>query len=469
MPNYFTTLTKKKRFRFALLFLLVVGCGIILRLTGFNSSQSLAGAIFLLAILGTSFFWDFRLSFAFLGIGSLLLTRTVNLENVIKFASIEIILFLIGMMVLISFLKDSGFFGWLLARFLRMKKFTARRFFVLLLVVSALSSCAIGEVTSIVFMTAIILTIADYFKIDPIPFIIGSVMATNIGSTGTVLGNPIGILIAVKSGLTFEDFLIKAFPLMLVCLFILILLLLAWNRKILNEFDERINQASDAFRINPNPRPSAPQLKLALLTLSIALLSIALHHRLELLLNLEINTLLIAIPIIFAGVVMIWQYKKARTYIESIDWWSLLFLMLLFAQAGTLHYTGLTDRLAEKFASLAGHSPTLLLTTILWVSAFLSSMLDNVVLVSAFIPVVQKLGNIGFNQNAFWWALLFGGCLGGNITMIGSTANIVAIGFLEKEKNIKMSFIKWLKVGLVCGIGTTALVWIFILVLPCYR
>jgi Na+/H+ antiporter NhaD/arsenite permease-like protein len=167
---------------------------------------------------------------------------------------------------------------------------------------------------------------------------------------------------------------------------------------------------------------------------------------------------------------MIWKWRKARKYIEKdVEWWTLLFFLLLFAQAGTLKYTGATDVLAKRLVELAGNSSSLLTGIVLWTSTIGSSILDNVVLVAAFIPIVQSFQSLSLNLQPLWWALLFGGCLGGNITLIGSTANIVALGILEKEKNIRMTFFRWFWVGLTVGVISTAVVWLALLFLPFYK
>jgi len=168
--------------------------------------------------------------------------------------------------------------------------------------------------------------------------------------------------------------------------------------------------------------------------------------------------------------VMIWKWSKARDYIQKdVDWWTLLFFLLLFAKAGTLKYTGATDVLAGKILQVVKHNPLALTGTILWMSAIGSSILDNVVLVAAFIPIVQSFKDLGFVLQPLWWALLFGGCLGGNITLVGSTANIVALGILEKEKNIHMNFFRWFWIGLTVGLVTTGIVWLALITLPYYH
>ena len=457
--------------KFIFLFSLIILVGFISQKIGLNIQQIIAISIFSASVFATLLFWDFRVAIAFIGIGVLLITKTVDLENMIKFASLEVILFLVGMMVLVGLIKEVGFFAWLVTLILRIRNLTSKKFVFAISILSAILACCVDEVTSIIFMAAAILEICDYFEIEPTPFIIISILSTNIGSTGTVLGNPIGILIATKSGLTFEDFIFKAFPLMFICLLTTIFLVMFWYKKAMKKLDEKIKElGANEILIKLISVPPERQLKLGLGIFGLTLLFISLHHRLELLWNLEANTLLLSIPLISAGSVMIWKWKKARDYIEKdVDWWTLLFFLLLFAKAGTLKYTGATDVFAKKILTLVKHSPGMLIGTILWMSAIGSSILDNVVLVAAFIPIVQSFKDLGFVLQPLWWALLFGGCMGGNITLVGSTANIVALGILEKEKNIRMTFFRWFWIGLTVGLITTAIVWIALLVLPMYH
>lgn len=438
---------------------------------GFNSQQVTALAIFSACVFATLLFWDFRVAIAFLGAAILLVTRTVDLENFVKFASLEVILFLVGMMILVGLLKEAGFFTWLITLILRVRNLTSRKFVLMISVISALLACCADEVTSIIFMTAAILEICNYFEAEPTPFIIISILATNIGSAGTVIGNPIGILIASKSGLTFEDFLFKAFPLMLVSLASAFFLVMMWYRKEIKKLNEKMKEPggnetlTKLISVHPERK-----LQVALGVFGFTLLFISLHHRLEILWGLKSNTLLLCIPLISAGGVMIWKGNKARSYVEKdVNWWTLLFFLLLFANAGTLKYTAVTDVLATKISSLAKANPRILISTILWTSAMGSSILDNVVLVTAFIPIVQSFKTLGFYLQPLWWALLFGGCLGGNITLVGSTANIVALGILEKEGKVRVTFFRWFWVGLTVGVVTTGIVWLALLFLPYYK
>ena len=423
------------------------------------------------SILGTLFFWDFRLSFAFIGSSILLLTRTIDLENLIKFSSLEVILFLVGMMVLVGLLKDEGFFAWVVQLILRIKNLTAHKFIIVISIVSAVLSAMTSEVVSIIFMVAAVLEICDYFEVEPLPYVIISVLVTNIGSAATVLGNPIGILIASKAGLTFEDFIMKAFPLAVICFVVTLGLVILWYKKAILKLDANMKEfGSNEILIKLISVPVARRLKISLCIFGATLIFIALHHRLELLWGLEPNTVLLVAPLLASGLVMIWKWRKARDFIEKdVEWWTLLFFLLLFAQAGTLKYTGATDVIAKKLMNLVGNNPNFLLGLVLWVSAIGSSILDNVVLVAAFIPVIQSFQFLNIDPQPLWWALLFGGCLGGNITLVGSTANIVALGVLEKEKRIRVTFFQWFCIGSLVGLITTCIVWASLILLPFYK
>lgn len=448
--------------KFIFLITLSILIGISGKIIDFNSNQVIAISVFSASVLGTLLFWDFRLAIAFLGISVLLATKTINIENLIIFSSLEVILFLVGMMIIVGLLKEVGFFAWLITLILRIRNLTATKFVIAISILSALSACVLDEVTSIVFMIAAVLEICDYFEVKPTPFIIITVLATNIGSSGTVLGNPIGILIATKSGLTFEDFIKNAFPLMVLSLAATIGLIMLIYRKSIKEFGKKIKElGGNEIFIKLISIPPEVEVKVAIWLFGLTLVGISLHHRIEVICGLQNNTILLAVPLISASIVMIWKWKKARLFVErDVEWWTLIFFLLLFAKTGTLKFTGVTDNIAKYLSILATQSGFMLISLILWISAIGSSVLDNVVLVAAFIPIIQSLKDIGINTRPLWWALLFGGCFGGNITMIGSTANIVAIGILEKEKKIKIGFLHWLWVGLIIGIVTTTIVWI---------
>jgi len=322
-----------------------------------------------------------------------------------------------------------------------------------------LMASIVDEVTSIVFMLALIFQVCDTLKVKPTPYVIISVIATNIGSSGTMLGNPIGILIGTKAGFSFVDFIIWASPIMLVSLMISLVVVLIWFRKDIHLLTERL-EARRKMQAGLGPLIEIPYKK-GLIILISAVSLIALHHALEEKLGIEKNTLLIVAPLAISGLLMIWKNERARHYIESeVEWWTLLFFMMLFAVAGSLEKTGVTEQIANNFTKTFGNNPAVLTPLILFISAIGSAFVDNIVFVAAFIPVVNEIGS-----TPLWWALLFGGCFGGNITLIGSTANIVALGMMEKRYRKHITFLEWFKFGIVIGMITCVVATLLILLI----
>lgn len=440
--------------------------------TDLNFNQVISCTIFLAAVLETIVFWSFRMGIALICIASLLLTKTIDIPHLIEFASLDVILFLICMMTISGMVSDIGFFRWLMIKMVKLSGFKFYPLVIILCFTSMFLAMLVDEVTSIIFVTTIVIEICVLFGMNPLPLIITTVLATNVGSAGTVLGNPIGILIAMKSGLGFEDFLHWALPVSLLALLSLIIVVLLYYRKHFHEFQTKMDlekKRNESQLFNEwEAVKNKKDFKIGITIFFITLFFIALHHRIENIFGLEHNTMLLISAFVGCGVVFLWKRTRAKVYLDrEVDWRTLVFFMLLFAKAGTLKYVGITDILANKLISIAGASIPILFTIILWLSTLGSAVLDNVVLVAAVIPVIQKFASLGINSNSLWWALLFGGCFGGNITMIGSTANIVALGILEKkcsvgDRCIRISFFQWLWIGLLVGVVTTLVAQIFL-------
>jgi Na+/H+ antiporter NhaD/arsenite permease-like protein len=281
-----------------------------------------------------------------------------------------------------------------------------------------------------------------------------------------MMGNPVGIYIGTHAGLTFQDFIHWAFPIMLLALFATALLTMFWYRHELDLFDERLKERLDR-QLSLVPKVDVPYVKgLAVLLLTLGF--IASHHQLEEWLNLDKNSILLVAPLACAGIIMIARRDRARHYVEAeVDWWTLLFFMLLFAIAGTLEYTGVTVLMARKFVSNFGTNLNVLIPVVMGTTAVGSAFVDNVIFVAAFSPVVEELGK-SMAAMPLWWALLFGACFGGNITLIGSTANIVALGMLEKNFRVHIRFFDWLKIGALSSLLACLIAWGLLFLLAPY-
>jgi Na+/H+ antiporter NhaD/arsenite permease-like protein len=391
------------------------------------------------------------------------------MEHFIQYASLDVILFLVGMMIVVASMKESGMFQWLAGRMLKARSLSGGGLFTTVTVLSAVLSGLTGEAASIVVMTAIILDICDLLEINPVPLVISSVITTNIGSAFTLLGNPIGIIIALRGKLSFEDFLTHALPVSAILLAITIFILSLFYRNYIKELSAKLDvKRTEIQRSRPicwDSRKNA-----SLISFAALLFLIAFHRRLEILLGLADNNILIIVPIVFAGIIILRQRDEARGYIEQgVEWGSLLFFMFLFVQAGVIQSSGIAQFFAEGLIQATGAQDHLLYGVTIFSSGLLSGFLDNTVVTASFVPVVKNIHVMHPNLKALWWCLLFGACLGGNLTAIGSTANIVALGVLEKQRNIRVNFLDWLKIGSIVSLLTLIAAFICISVLPVFN
>ena len=434
---------------------------------GIAVRQIAAVSVFTCIICATLMFEERRLGVAFVGISALLALKVITLSDFIRSTELHIILLLVGMMVLVGVLKDIGLFTWVIQSIINARKMTGFKFVAILMLLSGIMPGIVDEVTSIVFVLALVFQVCDTLKLSPTPFVLMSVMATNIGSTGTMLGNPVGILIGTKATpvpLSFGDFIVHATPIMFLSLFATFLVLLFYYRKEIRLLDERLAERR-ASRIGLGPMVPIPH-KRGLAILIGALAFIAAHHPLETWLGLEPNTMLVAAPLTIAGLLMVFRSHRARHYVESsVEWWSLLFFMMLFAVSAALEACGVTDVVASQIAPGGAANKYVLTPLIVAITAIGSAFVDNIVFVSTFIPIVKEIVATSPSMQPLWWALLFGACFGGNITAIGSTANLVAISMLGKRYSVKVAFLEWLKIGLLVGLVSCS---VAVAVVLCY-
>ncbi len=417
---------------------------------------------FVAVICTTLFFWTHRVAVAFLGVAVLIGSRAMTLQGLLRATELDIILFLIGMMVIVGALKDLGFLTWIIQTIINKKRMTGTTFTVILCALSALLSSVIGEISSIVVVLALVFQVCDTLKVRATPFVLIAVLCTNIGSAATMLGNPVGIFIGNKAGFTFSQFLIGAMPVALVALAVTIIVVLLWYRKSIAEMSLKIEEHRK-LRQGLGPLIRIPHRR-GFFVLTVTVLIIAFHHQIENILGLtgaeNTNAFLIITPLIIAGLLMIYRPQRARYYIEhEVEWWTLLFFMLLFAVAGGLQEQGVTRSLADKLAEITTGGPHALVPFVIGITSVGSAFVDNIVFVAAFKPVIQSLMEHSADYSVLWWALLFGACFGGNITVVGSTANIVALGLLEKRGHAHIAFLEWLKIGLVIGALTGVIAW----------
>jgi len=433
---------------------------------GLTAAQMLAVGGFCVILYGAILFWEHRLAFAFLGIALLLATSLLDVPHLIEFAGLDIILFLVAMMTVVGFLEEKRFFEYAIDHLLLVVGPHPQRLMVVMMVIACISAALVDEVTSILFIVAAMLNLLERSKLNPLPYILMLVFTTNIGSSATVVGNPVGVIIALRSGLTFSDFLRWAAPVSIVCLLVAIPLCLWMFRKDIRALkgvlagrkgERTLEQLAEEPHLTRGIRTAG-------LLFSGTVLGLILHHQIEHLLGLPRNTMLLGVALIGAGIALAISGDKARHLVEKrVDWWTLSFFVMLFASVGTLQQSGVTSVLAARIIELSGGSIPVLASLFVWSSGALTAVMDNVLAVATFVPIVSDVAQAGYQTFPLWWAMLFGGTLMGNATLIGSTANIVAAGLLERRKVGEITFAQWLKPGLTVAILTMILATLLIL------
>ena len=434
---------------------ILVVIAVLLPAVGFTSNQVISSIIFLMILCGTLFYWKFRLAFAFAGIAVLLGAKLLDVPHVIEFAGLDIILFLVGMMTIIGFLEENHFFEYLVSRVV--DKVGERPYLLIsiLMGMAALSAALVDEVTSILFMMSTMFHITKRYKINPIPFLLMIVFATNIGSSATAIGNPIGVMIALRAQLTFMDFLRWAAPISLVCLGITIPLSLLLFKKPMAQLKEKMKKIGNESHELEHVRHTKSGIRKCWILFLATIACLVLHHGIEEMLHLEKNTLLIGTALFFGAIAIFLKGAEARDFfMRRVDWWTLTFFMSLFASVGTLKYVGVTEQIAKGMIHAGGGGQFFLLNIFTAGICLLTAFMDNVLAVATFIPILSDIEKIGVYIYPFWWTMLFGGTMFGNATVIGSTANIVAMGMLEKETGEHIKFMDWLKPGVVVSVAT---------------
>jgi len=350
-------------------------------------------------------------------------------------------------------MEERKFFEYAIEKVLTFVGKDATKFMVVMLIISFVSAALVDEVTSILFMLATMLHMTRRYHLDPKPFVLMLVFATNIGSSATVVGNPVGVLIAMRGGFTFMDFLRWSAPIAVVALGITIVFCLVFFRKSIKGLQEGMAKEKDSGV--PSEFISQKNLRLCWGLFLGTILLLVFHHQLEEWIHLQKNTLLLGIPLAAGGLALLFSGEGARDLAEKkVDWWTLTFFIALFAKVGTLKYTGVTQVIAERMAEAAAGNYAVLFIGVTWSSAILSAFLDNILAVATFAPVLGDLQALGFYTVPLWWGMLIGCTYGGNLTFIGSTANIVAAGIIERRKEGRFGFKEWFIPGLLIVLFT---------------
>lgn len=399
-----------------------------------------------LAIFGVTYLliiteWINKMLAAMMGGFAIVLTGIVHQK--IAFAAIDwnVIFFLIGMMMVISVMRQTGVFMFLAIKLAKIAKGKPLAIMILMFLLTTVISAFLGSVTTIMILVPIVLLVASELKISPIPFIITMVIASNGGGAATMIGDPPNILIGSATDYDFMDFLFNLTPpVILITIFStgLIWLLYRKGMHVSNENRAKLMSYNEKNLIKNRKLLIICGIVLVLMLIALSLQSV-----------IMIETATVAMT---AGLfLLVISDRKRVEHILSndIDWVTIFFFMGLFMIVESLVETGFISMIAESVMKVTHGEPKATSMVILWISGIFSAFIDNVPFVAAMIPVIKQLGTLINNPDTMhpiWWALALGTCLGGNGTLIGASANIVAVGIANRN-GYHISFKEYTKIG----------------------
>ncbi len=364
-------------------------------------------------------------------------------EQAIETVDIETIGLLLGMMIMVALLEPTGFFQYLAVQAARISKGKPVRLLVLLGSVTTVLSMFLDNVTTVVLIAPVTILISEILGMNPAPFLIAEALLSNTGGIATLIGDPPNILIASAAGLSFNDFLINALPIVAIAWLTALFLLRYLFRRELAVGPEN---ADVVLHLDPaEALDDWPNARRVLIVLGIAILLFFFER------PLGISPAFIAVTA--ASAALAWVRPDIRKILEKIEWSVLAFFVALFVLVGGLEHAGVLGQLAGLVARVSSANPVVLGVGLLWLVAGLSAVVDNIPITIALIPVIQGLEGSGINVGPLWWALAFGAGLGGNGTIIGSTANVVVASLSERTRSPITSAL-WSKRGLPVMLAT---------------
>lgn len=344
---------------------------------------------------------------------------------------------LTGMMIIVMIAKRSGVFEYTAVTMAKLAKGDPIKVLIFLCLATGILSALLDNVTTIMLVLPVTLTLAKDLKVDPKVFIISEIFASNVGGTATLIGDPPNIIIGSQVGLSFAEFLKYNGGISIALLFITTYVFVLIYRKKLVTTDaakESIMKIDGSALIT-----NRILMYKSLIVLGMVIMGFLFHG----VFHLESATIALT-----GGIILLFASGLSVTKIlHEVEWKTLFFFIGLFILVGGLKATGAIDILAVSILKVTGDNQYFMMISILWVSAIASAFLDNIPFVTTMIPLLNKMGELsGVNLYPMWWALSLGACLGGNGTIIGASANVIAVGVCE-DNHIKLGFREYFRIA----------------------
>lgn len=361
----------------------------------------------------------------------------------------DVIFLLLGMMIIVSVLRQTGVFEYIAIWSAKRAKGSPLRIMILLVLVTAFASALLDNVTTVLLIAPVTLLVCDRLEINPAPFLMAEVFASNIGGAATLVGDPPNIIIASRAGLSFNAFLAHMTPIVLIVLVAFIALL---PRLFPGSFAVAPDRVADVMALEEREaiRDRGLLIKCGLVLAGVFAGFIG-HSALHLAPSV--------VALLGAGVLIVISRMERSDYLSGVEWETLLFFAGLFVMVGALVKTGVIANLAQAAVEITGGNALLTTMGILGVSAPVSGIIDNIPYVATMTPIVSELSaTLPADQhaNVLWWALALGADFGGNLTAVGASANVVMLGIARRAGN-PISFWEFTRKGIVVTVVSIAL------------
>ena len=395
-----------------------------------------AASAFAGALLAIALEFGHRTKVALAGAAIVVLAGALDVDSAVESVDWATLGLLVGMMIIVGLTEPTGVFAYLALHVARLSDGRPLRLIVLLAALTGVLSAFLDNLTAILLVVPVSVQLARLLGINVVPLVLVQVMASNIGGTATLIGDPPNIMIGSHvEELSFIDFIIHLGPVSAVALAVTTLLLFAM-------FRGSMTVAADARQrlgtLDPRAELRSERLRPILLVLVGTIAGFFLHA------SLHVEPVTIAMT--GATVMLLVAGRDLEWSLERVEWGTIFFFVGLFVMVGALEERGLIDSVAARFADVTGGSRTAEALVILWGAAAGSALVDNIPFTAAMIPVVDELQVDGFDD-ATWWALALGACFGGNATLIAAAANVAAVSALART-GTRISFLRFLAVGL---------------------
>jgi Na+/H+ antiporter NhaD/arsenite permease-like protein len=416
----------------------------------------IAAAVFVLAYVAIAFEPIDRTLIALLAGMLVVVLGVIDQTRAFQAIDLNVILLLAAMMVMAGILARTGLFAWVAVRCVRLSRGRPLVLLVLLTITTAFISAFVNNVTTVVLTAPVTLVVAQRLGVSPIPYLIAQVLASNIGGTATLIGDPPNIMIGSAAGLDFNAFLVNLAPISVVILIATVGLFGLVFRGRLEVPDARREaavQATEQVTIT-----DLPMLRRGLVIAVATLIGFVFHQSL----GLEVAT----VAMLGATTLMIVGRVDAHAALRDVDWSTIFFFIGLFVLVEALVAVGIVGGIAEWLAANANGNAFVAAMSLLWVSAGVSAFVDNIPYAAAAIPVVEELIASGLPAAPLWWSLALGACLGGNLTLIGASANVV-VANMATRAGYPITFGAYLRYGAVVTllslVLSTGYVWLMYL------